>query len=214
MDPLYDTAGHPYAAEAWFVGKVRDKEVTHKRLLDRGEVGDFVIRESERGGYTLICKIGDYKLSFPHLHVHSDNTIQMEGSQHRLPSMNHLLKLIKPLAKRPSREIVVDSLEEDTFLLERDDNPGVVDYSFGDRSDNHDGGGYFEVSPVYDISNYVDGAVDYDMGQNTAIDQPDYDMGQNSDTTAVYDVGNSSVSQPEYDMGQNTSLPEYDVGRS
>lgn len=43
-EPLYDTAGHPFKAEPWFIGVVRDKNVTHSRLLERGEIGDFVIR--------------------------------------------------------------------------------------------------------------------------------------------------------------------------
>lgn len=47
-------------------------QVTHQRLLERGDVGDFVIRISERGGYTLICKIGAEKLSFKHLMQNPD----------------------------------------------------------------------------------------------------------------------------------------------
>ena len=92
-------------------------QITHARLLERGEVGDFVIRTSERGGYTLICKIGVEKLSFKHLQQLADGGIQMEGSKHALPDMNEMLRLIKPLAKRPSREIVIDAASEDTFLV-------------------------------------------------------------------------------------------------
>lgn len=55
----------------------------------------------------------------------------MEGSKHVLPDMDEMLRLIKPLAKRPSREIVVDDASEDTYL-ETQDN--VADYDFGSRT--------------------------------------------------------------------------------
>ena len=47
-------------------------------------MGDFVIRQSERGGYTLICKIGPEKLSFPHLLVADDGNFSVGQPNDRL----------------------------------------------------------------------------------------------------------------------------------
>eukprot|EP00729_Bicosta_minor_P018600 gene18600-9289_t len=181
---LYDTVAHEFQREQWFVGTCKNKEVTHQRLLERGDVGDFVIRISERGGYTLICKIGAEKLSFKHLMQNPDGTIQMEGSKHVLPDMDEMLRLIKPLAKRPSREIVVDDASEDTYL-ETQDN--VADYDFGSRTEDSNAGGYFEVSPIYDdASNYV-GIEPEDVEEITEVD-PVYDAAGGGEDGVDYDA--------------------------
>jgi len=226
MSFLYDTAGHPFEKEPWFVGKVGNKDITHQRLLERGNVGDFVIRESERGGYTLICKIKDDKLSYPHLAVHDDGTFQMEGSKFSFPAINELLSMIKMLAKRPAREVVIDSIEEDSYLDANADVTVDYDFSSADRSAQDDAGGYFDVSPIYDDASGManlslgnseptydtaqGGApapaepADYDDASATAAQEADYDDASATATQeALYDdaSGNVGGGDPVYDVG-------------
>jgi hypothetical protein len=155
------------------VGKVGNKETMHKRLLERGVVGDFVLAESERSGLSLVCKIADGRLSFPHI-ITADEAaassplpagwttpwqVQMEGSKHVLKSVYHLLEHIAPLARTPARELVVDSPNEDTFVRkQKEEQVYDVATAWGCRTIKRNGGGVFKdtdtagFDAIYDMA--------------------------------------------------------------
>jgi len=200
---------------------VRDKEEMHRRLLERGKVGDYVVRESGRGGLTLVCKIADAKLSFPHINTQKHGwQVHMEGSKHLLKSIYHMLEHIAALAKTPARELILDSREEDSYVMNQEEGPV---YDFGCRTPSLDAGGFFKAAdktrvqaeyamadsgagaePVYAMANGA-GRVGTAPAATAA---PEYAVAtESADVEALYDMATAvarppqAAAQPDYSLG-------------
>ena len=216
--------GSPYKAEAWYVGKVANKEILHERLLKRGVVGDFVLAESVRGGLSLVCKIAEGRLSFPHI-ITSDEAmamslsptewttpwqVQMEGSKHVLKSVYHLLEHIAPIARTPARELVVDTTEEDSYV--RDEahkrKEQVYDVAWGCRTLKHNGGGFFKATDIARFDSIYDVASTPPAKDDVAYSVASGRGTASAESDSVYDVAACGSAMAR--LGKPTSVAQTD----